>query len=119
VAALAGAFATWGGHKGSGLAIVVQLLGILAGSPPIPPELADFGYMIVAMRPDLMGPQEAFRENVSAFARAVRLARPVPGGSPVRMPFDRSRAERQKRLSQNEIEIPGVLAAQLTGLSVA
>jgi LDH2 family malate/lactate/ureidoglycolate dehydrogenase len=31
VAALAGAFAPWGGHKGSGLAIVVHLLGMLAG----------------------------------------------------------------------------------------
>jgi len=117
VAALAGAFATWGGHKGSGLAIVVQLLGILAGSPPIPPELAGFGYLIVAMRPDLMGPAEAFRENVSAFAKAVRSARPVAGGSPVRMPFDRSRAERQKRMSENQIEIPDVLATQLTRLS--
>ena len=41
-AALAGAFAAWGGHKGSGLGIVVQLLGIMAGSPPIPPDLAGF-----------------------------------------------------------------------------
>src|SRR3984893_16486196 len=76
VAALAGAFAAWGGHKGSGLGIAVQLLGILAGSPPIPPELSGFGYLIVAMRPDLMGPAETFRENASAFAKAVRLARP-------------------------------------------
>src|SRR5580698_4000288 len=76
-AALAGAFAAWGGHKGSGLAIAVQLLGILAGSPPIPPELAGFGYLIVAMRPDLMGSAEGFRENVSMFANAVRSARPV------------------------------------------
>jgi delta1-piperideine-2-carboxylate reductase len=30
--ALAGALAAWGGHKGSGLGIVVQLLGIMAGS---------------------------------------------------------------------------------------
>src|SRR5579859_4076787 len=89
-AALAGAFAAWGGHKGSGLAVVVQLLGILAGSPPIPPELAGFGYLIVAMRPDLMG-AETFLENVSACANAVRSARPVAGGPPVRMPFDRSR----------------------------
>jgi hypothetical protein len=43
-AALAGAFAAWGGHKGSGLGIVVQLLGIMAGSPPIPPDLAGFGH---------------------------------------------------------------------------
>jgi delta1-piperideine-2-carboxylate reductase len=117
VAALAGAFAAWGGHKGSGLGIVVQLLGILAGSPPIPPELSSFGYLIVAMRPDLMGPRETFRENVSAFSEAVRLARPVPGGSPVRMPFDRSRRERQRRHAENAIEIPDILAAQLTEIS--
>jgi len=117
VAALAGAFAAWGGHKGSGLGIVVQLLGILAGSPPIPPELADFGYIIVAIRPDLMGPAETFRENVSAFAKAIRSARPVAGGSPVRMPFDRSRRERQKRISENAIEVSDVLVAQLTAIS--
>jgi LDH2 family malate/lactate/ureidoglycolate dehydrogenase len=112
-AALSGAFAAWGGHKGSGLAIVVQLLGILAGSPPIPPELAGFGYLIVAMRPDLMGPAETFRDNVSNFAKAVRSARPVEGGSPVRMPFDRSRQERERRRAEDAIEIPDVLAAQL------
>jgi delta1-piperideine-2-carboxylate reductase len=112
-AALAGAFAAWGGHKGSGLGIAVQLLGILAGSPAIPPELAGFGYLIVAMRPDLMGPGETFRENVSAFANAVRSARPLAGGSPVRMPFDRSRRERQRRLAENAIEVPDVLFAQL------
>jgi LDH2 family malate/lactate/ureidoglycolate dehydrogenase len=112
-AALAGAFAAWGGHRGSGLGIVVQLLGIVAGSPPMPPELADFGYLIVAMRPDLMGPADAFRENVSAFAREVRSARPVACGPPVRMPFDRSRQERQRRIAENAIEIPDVLFAQL------
>jgi len=113
-AALAGAFATWGGHKGSGLAIVVQLLGILAGSPAIPPELAGFGYLIVAMRPDLMGPPETFLENVSGFADAVRSARPVEGGSPVRMPFDRSRRERKRRLAENAIEVPESLVHELT-----
>jgi LDH2 family malate/lactate/ureidoglycolate dehydrogenase len=82
-AALAGTLATWDGHKGSGLAIVMQLLGILAGSPPVPPELAAFGYLIVAIRPDLMGPAEAFRENVSAFAKAGLSARPAGG---VRVP---------------------------------
>jgi delta1-piperideine-2-carboxylate reductase len=111
--ALAGAFAVWGGHKGSGLAIVVQLLGILAGSPPIPPELADFGYLIIAMRPDLMGPEENFRSNVSAFAEAVRTARPIAGGPPVRMPFDRSRRERNRRLAEGSIEVPDGLVAEL------
>ncbi len=118
-AALAGAFAVWGGHRGSGLAIVVQLLGILAGSPSIPAELAGFGYLIVAMRPDLMGPAETFRTNVSAFADAVRSARPIAGGEPVRMPFDRSRRERARRLAENAIEIPDVLVNQLTIIASA
>jgi delta1-piperideine-2-carboxylate reductase len=116
-AALAGAFAAWGGHKGSGLAIAVQLLGILAGSPPIPGELAGFGYLIVAMRPDLMGPAETFRRNVSAFANAVRSARPIAGGSPVRMPFDRSRQERARRLAENAIEVPDFLVTQLSDIA--
>lgn len=116
-AALAGAFAVWGGNKGSGLAIAVQLFGILAGSPPIPPELAAFGYLIIAMRPDLMGPEETFRNNVSAFAEAVRSARPATGGPPVRMPFDRSRRERRERLAEGYIEVPDELITQLGRLA--
>jgi delta1-piperideine-2-carboxylate reductase len=113
-AALAGAFATWGGHKGSGLGIVVQLFGILAGSPPIPLELADFGFVIIAIRPDLMGPAEAFLHSVSSFAETVRHAKPTTG-SPVRMPFDRSRQEREKRRAEGAIEIPDTLYRELNG----
>lgn len=112
-AALAGAFATWGGQKGSGLALVVQLLGTLAGSPPQPPELEDFGFLIIALRPDLMGPEADFRANVSAYAEAVRGTRPVEGGGPVRMPFDRSRALREERRRGDVIDVPDVLVAQL------
>jgi delta1-piperideine-2-carboxylate reductase len=60
-----------------------------------------------------MGPAESFRKNVSAFADAVRTARPIAGGSPVRMPFDRSRRERERRVKENGIEIPDILHAQL------
>ena len=116
-AALAGAFAAWGGHKGSGLGIVVQLLGIMAGSPPIPPDLAGFGFVIVTIRPDLLGPAEKFRENVSAYAQAVRTARPIAGGDAVRMPFDRSRRDRQRRLADDGIDVPDLLFEQLTGIA--
>lgn len=116
-AALAGAFAVWGGHRGSGLAIAVQLLGILAGSPAVPPELAEFGYLIIAMRPDLMGPAETFRANVAAFADAVRTARPLDENNPVRMPFDRSRRERARRIAEDAIEIPDALVKQLLARS--
>jgi delta1-piperideine-2-carboxylate reductase len=118
-AALAGAFSAWAGHKGSGLGIVVQLLGMMAGSPPIPPELAGFGFIIVAIRPDLLGPAETFRQNVAIYAQAVRTARPVDGGGAVRMPFDRSREDRRRRLVEDSIVVPDVLFEQLTRIAAA
>lgn len=113
VAALAGAFAAWGGHRGSGLAIVVQLLGILAGSPSIPGELEGFGFLIIALRPDLMGPASTFVDNVSAFADAVRTARPLAGGPPVRMPFDRSRLARSRGKARGTIDVSDLVIAEL------
>ena len=75
VAALAGAFAPWGGHKGSGLAIVVHLLGMLAGSPVIPPEMAQFGFLIVTIDPGALTSAEQWKTDVAAYADAVRRAR--------------------------------------------
>ena len=104
-AALQGAFAAWDGHKGSGLGIVVQLLGGLAGGSFSPPELEDFGFVILALRPDLLTSPGEFMAGVARFAESVRRARPVGGGPPVRMPFDRSREERRRRLAENAIEV--------------
>ena len=112
-AALAGAFAAWGGHKGSGLGLVVQLLGVLAGSPAMPPELAGFGIVVIAVRPDVLTSPDEFARNVTAYAESVRAARPVPGGPPVRMPFDRSRAERTHRLAEDAIDVPDAVIARL------
>ena len=116
-AAMAGAFATWGGHKGSGLAIVVQLLGGLAGAPFIPPDLAQFGFVIVAIRPDLLTPGDEFKNGVSAYATSVRRARPIDGVTPVRMPFDRSREERRRRLLEDRIETSEAVFSFLTAIA--
>ena len=115
--ALEGAFAAWGGHKGSGLGIVVQLLGALAGSPAIPPEMAGFGMIIIAIRPDLLTDANEFQRAVAGYAETVRNTRPVAGGSPVRMPFDRSRAERRRRLAENAIEVADAVHARLVAIA--
>ncbi len=111
--ALKGAFTAWGGHRGSGLAIVVQMFGMMAGSPMIPGELSGFGMVIVAMRPDLLTPLDAFKREVAGYAEAIRSTRPVEGGPPVRMPFDRSRADRAARLAEGFIDIPDAIHAQI------
>ena len=117
MAALAGAFAAWGGHKGSGLGMVVQLFGVLAGSPALPPELAGFGMVIIAVRPDLLTSPDEFERSVAAYADTVRGARPIPGGPPVRMPFDRSRAERKRRLAEDVIDVPDAVYSKLAEIA--
>ncbi len=115
--ALEGAFAAWGGHKGSGLGIVVQLLGALAGSPPIPPEMAGFGLIVIAIRPDLLTDADEFQRAVAGYAESVRSARPVEGGPAARMPFDRSRAERRRRLEENAIDVADAVHAQIATIA--
>lgn len=116
-AALAGSFAPWGGHKGSGLGIVVQLLGVMAGSPIMPPDLAEFGFLILALRPDLLIPLEEYEARVSEYRDAVRSARPIEGGPPVRMPFDRSAAERRRRLAEDAIEVDDAVYVRLAEIA--
>ncbi len=116
-AALGGAFTAWGGHRGSGLGHVVQLLGALAGSAVAPPDLADFGFVIQLTRPDLLGDAAEFRAKVTAYAEWVRAARPVPDGATVRMPFDRSAAERRRRLAADAIEVPDLVHARLVAVA--
>jgi LDH2 family malate/lactate/ureidoglycolate dehydrogenase len=115
--ALEGAFAAWGGHKGSGLGIVVQLLGALAGSAPIPPEMAGFGMVVIAIRPDLLTGADEFQRVVVSYAESVRSARPVEGGPAVRMPFDRSRAERRRRLEEDAIEVADAVHGRLVAIA--
>ena len=115
-AALGGAFTPWGGHKGAGLGMIVQMLGILAGSPVKPPELAEFGFMIITMKPDLLMPEAEYRSKVSEYADYVKSARPSSGGDAVRMPFERSSRERRLRIAANEIEISDIVYKQLKSI---
>ncbi|MDG1274817.1 MAG: Ldh family oxidoreductase [Alphaproteobacteria bacterium] len=115
-AALEGAFTPWGGHKGAGLGMIVQMLGILAGSPVEPPDLASFGFLIVAMKPDLLMPEPEYRRKVSAYADYVRSARPVSGGEAVRMPFERSARVRRRRLEENKIEVNDLVHKRLNNI---
>jgi delta1-piperideine-2-carboxylate reductase len=112
-AALQGAIAVWGGHRGSGLGLTVQILGALCNSPMLPKGLGEFGCLFVVMRPDLMMSTAAFKANVAAYAAAVRAARPVAGGPPVRVPFERSAADRRRRLAAGVIEVADPVHAKL------
>jgi LDH2 family malate/lactate/ureidoglycolate dehydrogenase len=118
-AAANGAFAVWGGHKGSGLAMVVQLLGMMGGASGAPPKLADCGFFLLVIDPNLLTSAEDYQQRVAEFADSIRSTRPLDPDKPVRVPFDRSIAERARRQAENKIEVAEEIYKALVGVAGA
>lgn len=114
--ALKGALAVWGGAKGSGLAIAVQLLGILAGSPALPPNLEDFGFFIMAIDPSKFRPMGDFKREVGNLITAFHTA-PSLSGNALRMPFERSNRRRAETRASGHLEVDDVVLEKLHHLT--
>jgi LDH2 family malate/lactate/ureidoglycolate dehydrogenase len=87
------------GHKGFALSLAMQALGVFAGSGQ---EV--YGYLFVTMKPDLLGPADAFKRNMSAMLAQVKAAKKQPGVTDIRLPSEHSFATRE-RLRREGIEI--------------
>ncbi len=109
-AARNGALAVWGGHKGSALAIGVQLFGLMVGSDPAAPGC---GYFFVAIDPKLFSESGKFERSVRAYAESIGAARPVDSSEPPRPPFSRSASERRRQMEQGWFEVPDLIVARL------
>lgn len=108
-AALAGAIKTWGGHRGSGLAVVVQMMCALCGGPVISPGLREMAYFVMVIDPKLFLPEGEYPARVSELAGAIRSARPIDPEQPVRMPFERSAQARRQARERDIVEVPDVV----------
>ncbi len=116
LAAAAGAWTVWGGHKGSGLAVVVQLLGMMAGAAADPIGIRDCGFLAIVVDPGILTDAEDYRARVAAYATSLRTTRPVDTASPVRVPFERSAEERSRRLAEGEIDVADEVLAALRAI---
>lgn len=118
-AALEGAIKAWGGHRGSGLSVVVQMLGAMCDAPVISPGIRNMAYLVMVIDPKLLMPLGDYPARVSELADAIRGARPESIEHPVRMPFDRSAEQRRRCQEMNAIEIPDVVYQSLLKLRQA
>ena len=117
-AALAGrAFSVWGGHKGSGLAMVVQLLGMLAGADAAPVGLRDCGFFALVIDPGLLTSRADFTSRAAAYADSIRATRPADPARPVRVPFERSAAERARRLQSGKVSVSDEVVSALRAVA--
>lgn len=105
VAALAGAFLPWGGPRGSGLSVVVQILGMLGGSDPIVTDAGRWGYFFLAFDPALLMPADEFRARAGMIRDGIESSRPEPGGAPVRAPGSGGQRRFQEGLARGWIEV--------------
>jgi LDH2 family malate/lactate/ureidoglycolate dehydrogenase len=115
-AALAGAFLPWGGHRGYGLSLVVQLLGVMCGSRIVVDEVSACGFFFLVLDPALLGPADAFKAQVTALAAQIEASRPAPGVERVRVPGRSSAAKRRAALAAGTIEVDGSIYAALVAL---
>lgn len=92
----------FGGYKGFALALSMQAFGVLAGS-----GFGDdrtYGYLIMAIKPELMVPLDDFRRHMSEMLAKVKATARQPGVDEIRLPRGRSMRERA-RLTREGIEI--------------
>ncbi len=67
----------FGGYKGFALALAMQALGVLAGSGLGYDKT--YGYLIIAIKPDLLLPLDEFRRDMSEMLARVKAAPRQPG----------------------------------------
>lgn len=124
-AALDGALLPAGGPKGSGLAIMIDLLtGALAGESVGTSVKGTMntdqgitkGDMFMAIDPGAVGSLEHFVRCVEELAAEVHASQPVPGVQKVLMPGEFERAFKAERL-ENGIAVPDDLLAEIRKLA--
>ncbi len=119
MASVQGAWTVWGGHKGSGLAVVVQLLGMMCGAAADPVGVSDCGFFLFVVNPGLLTSTDDYRQRVNDYADSLRTTRPLDPAKPVRVPFERSAAERERRRAADVVETPDETYEALVKLTEA
>ncbi len=111
--AKAGALLTFGGYKGFGLSLVVQMFGALAGCSFAAER--PHGAVFIAFKPDLLAPGGEFEEQADALIRHVKATPRQPGVDDIRIPSEHAFVNRE-RLSRDGLELDKAVADALSSL---
>ncbi|CAM4136440.1 L-sulfolactate dehydrogenase ComC [Bordetella tumbae] len=90
----------FGGHKGYGVSLAVQALGLLAGSRFRNGQVSDFGSLLIAFDPELLMPLEQFTTELEELLTKVKTLPKQPGVVEIRIPSERGFKEREIRRQQ-------------------
>ncbi|MBN2100803.1 Ldh family oxidoreductase [Candidatus Dojkabacteria bacterium] len=111
---LNGAIATMAKHKGSGLAMIVQILaGPLVRADFFDTNSKNAGNLIIAIDPNIMTDKEEFVREVTRMKKEVKSARLAEGFDEILVPGERGNRMRREVEEAGEIEVEDNLLAEL------
>ena len=91
-----GALLPFGGYKGFGLALMIHALGLLGGDGP--EHDSKPGYLFIAFRPDLFGPENVFKAQVTRLIEDIKATPRQAGVEDIRVPSERAFRTREHLL---------------------
>jgi len=125
-AALAGLLLPFGGHKGSGLSMAVDLLsGVLSGARFLTDvvtwvdnatEAQGTGHFFLLLDPARLIGREAYDSAMARFRQLIKQTPAADPAAPVLLPGERELARRAKAL-QEGVQLPAALMAELRELA--
>lgn len=115
-----GALKTFGGHRGSGLALIVQIFAaVWVQADSFKTGSDNAGNLVMAIDPEILTSKESFIRGVSEILKRIKSARKALGVSEIFIPGERGNAVSKKVLESGEIEIEDNLYNALVSRSNA
>jgi LDH2 family malate/lactate/ureidoglycolate dehydrogenase len=103
---MSGALKTFGGHKGSGLALIVQILaGVFVNADSFDNDSDNAGNLVIAIDPNIFTETNEFKTKVSEIISKVKSAKKINGVEEIFIPGERGNKLRKKVVTSAEIEI--------------
>lgn len=87
------------GHKGFGLSLAIQALGLLGGAPAPGGDTIDRGFLLIVFDPALLLPPERFKAELGNLIARIKSLPKQPGVADIRIPSERGYREREERRS--------------------
>ncbi len=109
--ALLGGVLPFGGHKGYGLAVAIQAMGLLGGAQLARGSVQDYGFLFITFDPGLLMPAETFADQVAELMDAIKATPRKPGVDEIRIPSERAYRERDRRRQEGIVVEKKVLEA--------
>jgi cysteine-S-conjugate beta-lyase len=108
-----------GTHKGSALALMVEILaGPLVGAAVLDKAAAkDWGNLIIALDPGLLGKPQEFSNKVEQLLARIRGAARLPGVDALHLPGEQSAARAAARLREGHMPVETNLWTQLQAIA--